>query len=65
MSKTITFTDEEIEVLRIYLGLNPCESCCAIDNPPKGDDCYAVRPDRSFMCPLQRLSCSIESKLDE
>lgn len=61
-SKTITFTDKELQVLSHYLWQNPCSSgcCCKV---PKNVDCYDVKPDGEYKCPFQQTSHQIMSKL--
>lgn len=61
-TKTITFTDKELEVLSHYLWQNPCSSgcCCKV---PKNVDCYDVKPNGEYKCPFQQTSHQIMSKL--
>lgn len=60
--KTITFTEEELAVLKQYLWQNPCSAgcCCKV---PKNIDCYDVKPNGEYKCPFQQISHQIMSKL--
>ena len=62
MSKTITFTDEEIEVLGLYLWENPCSSGCCY-KVPNNVDCYDLDANGIYKCPFQRISSQLTSKI--
>jgi hypothetical protein len=62
MSKTITFTDKEIEVLSHYLWQNPCENGCCCD-VPKNVDCYDMKSNGEYKCQFQQISNQIMCKI--
>lgn len=65
MSKTVTFTEEELKVLSHYLWQNPCSAgcCCKV---PKNVDCYDMKSNGEYKCPFMQISQQIIRKvLDE
>lgn len=62
MSKTISFTDEEIKVLGLYLWENPCSSGCCYE-VPNNVDCYDMNTNGIYKCPFQQISSQLTSKI--
>ena len=67
--KTVKLTAEEIRMLSIQLGANPCSAGCPLGHVPrlpKKDGvalCYAENDKGEYICPLQRALWSIQEKL--
>lgn len=68
--KTIKLTAEEIRMLEIQMWANPCTAVCQLGHVPglkKLDNgtynCYTLKPNGKFVCPLQRAMQSIAEKL--
>lgn len=68
--KTIKLTAQEIRMLEIQMGANPCMGGCPIETPrlPLDEhgrgDCYARNKNGQYICPLQRALESIQNKLE-
>lgn len=68
--KTIKLTAEEIRMLEIQMWANPCSSGCPLDHKPRLEkldngtyNCYTLKPNGEFVCPLQQAMQSISEKL--
>lgn len=68
--KKIVLTAEEIRILEIYLWTNPCSAGCPLGQKPRLPkldngtyDCYAIKDNGEYMCPLQRAQHNIIKKL--
>lgn len=60
---TISITAEELRALEAHLWANPCHSGCVLDKHPKYD-CYDLRDDGTFKCPIKRGIESLEDKIN-
>jgi hypothetical protein len=68
--KTVKLTAEEIRMLEIQMGANPCSAGCPLGHMPRLPktssgtyNCYAEKSNGDYICPLQRALWSIQEKL--
>ena len=68
--KTVKLTAEEIRMLEILMGANPCSAGCPLSPMPRLKklssgtlDCYTQKKNGEYACPYQRAMNSIQEKL--